>query len=76
MSATRSKDDILRVATSEIRAWLDRMDLDKELMKALSKMTIEVKAEVRFRPNAEGQLVPATSAPKISIKTGGDSNKP
>gem|GEM_PF-1535437 len=57
-AATRSKDDVLRVATGEIRSWLDRMELDKELIKALQKMTLEVKAEIRFKPNDDGKLVP------------------
>lgn len=61
-AANRSKNDILRVATGEIRSWLDRMDLDRELIKALQKLTLEVKAEVRFRPNEEGQLVPEAKA--------------
>lgn len=61
-AASRSKNDILRVATGEIRSWLDRMDLDRELIKALQKLTLEVKAEVRFRPNDEGRLIPETKA--------------
>ncbi len=61
-AASRSKNDVLRVATAEIRSWLDRMDLDKELVKALQKLTLEVKAEVRFRPNDDGKLIPETKA--------------
>lgn len=61
-AAKSSKDDILRVATGEIRSWLDHMELDKELVKALSKMTLEVKAEIRFKPNDEGKLVPEGKA--------------
>ena len=57
-AATKSKDDILRVATGEIRSWLDHLELDKELVKALSRMTVEVKAEIRFKPNDEGKLIP------------------
>lgn len=57
-AATKSKDDILRVATGEIRSWLDHLELDKELAKALARMTVEVKAEIRFKPNDEGKLIP------------------
>ena len=49
-AAGRSKEDVVRIATTEIRDWLDRLELDTELRKALSKMVLEVKAEVRFRP--------------------------
>jgi len=57
-AATRGKDDIVRVATTEVRGWLDRLDLDDEIVKALSRMVIEVKAEIRFRPGPDGKLVP------------------
>jgi hypothetical protein len=49
-AAGRSKEDIVRIATGEIRDWLDRLELDTELRKALSGMVLEVKAEIRFRP--------------------------
>ena len=56
--ATRSKEDLLRAAGSELGAWLDRIDVSGELTKALSKMVIEVKAEIRFRPREDGSLAP------------------
>lgn len=56
--ASRSKDDLLRAAGSEIGAWLERVDLQSELTKLLSKMTVEVKAEIRFRPREDGTLAP------------------
>jgi hypothetical protein len=61
-AAGRSKEDIVRVASSEIRNWLDHLELDTELRKALSKMVLEVKAEIRFRPTEDGKLVPETEA--------------
>ena len=56
--ASRSKDDLVRAATSEIGTWLDRLDVQGELAKALSKMVVEVKAEIRFRPKEDGTLAP------------------
>ncbi len=67
--ASRSKDDLVRVATNEMRSWLDRLDLQNELTKALSKMVVEVKAEIRFRPRADGKLEPETTESEIKIKT-------
>ena len=66
-AAGRSKEDIVRIATGEIRDWLDRLELDTELRKALSKMVLEVKAEVRFRPIEGGELS-ADSKTEIQIK--------
>ena len=60
-AASRSKDDIMRVAASEMRNWLERLNLNEELVKALGKMVIEVKTEIRFRPTEDGKLVPETT---------------
>jgi hypothetical protein len=57
-AASRGKDDVMRVATTEIRSWLDRLELDSEIVRALTKMTIEVKTEIRFRPTEDGKVVP------------------
>ncbi len=63
-AALRSKDDVVRVATTEIRSWLDRLELDTELRKALSGMVLEVKAEIRFRPTdaEDGKLAVETQS--------------
>ena len=66
-AATRSKDDFVRVATTEMRAWLDRLDLQSELGRALAKMVVEVKAEIRFRPRSDGKLEPEAKS-EIKVK--------
>ena len=60
-AASRSKDDIMRAAAGEIRSWLEHLNLNEEVAKVLSKMVIEVKTEIRFRPTDDGKLVPETS---------------
>jgi hypothetical protein len=60
-AASRSKDDIMRVAAGEMRSWLEHLNLHEELAKALGKMVIEVKTEIRFRPTEDGKLVPETT---------------
>ena len=57
-AASRSKDDLLRAAGTEVAAWLERIDLQSELTKLLTKMVVEVKAEIRFRPREDGTLAP------------------
>ena len=66
-AAGRSKEDIVRIATGEIRDWLDRLELDTELRKALSKMVLEVKAEIRFRPT-DGDQLAAEGKSEIHVK--------
>ncbi|HEY8924513.1 MAG TPA: hypothetical protein VIU64_09035 [Polyangia bacterium] len=61
-AAARSKEDIVRVAATEVRSWLDHMNISEEIAKALSHMVIEVKTEIRFRPSEDGRLVPQTSS--------------
>ena len=61
VAAGRSKDDIVRVAATEMRGWLEHLNLNEEIAKALSKMVIEVKTEIRFRPSEDGKLVPETT---------------
>ena len=68
-AAGRSKEDFVRIATSEIRDWLDRLELDTELRKALSKMVLEVKAEIRFRPTEDGTVTSETTSSEIKVRT-------
>jgi hypothetical protein len=73
-AATRSKDDIMRAAAGEVRNWLERLNLNEEMMKALAKMVIEVKTEIRFRPTEEGKVVTETSN-DVKVKSGDKSGR-
>ena len=68
-AASRSKDDIMRAAAGEMRNWLEHLNLNEELAKALAKMVIEVKTEIRFRPTEDGKLVSETSN-DVKVKSG------
>jgi hypothetical protein len=68
-AASRSKDDIMRAAAGEVRNWLEHLNLNEEVAKALAKMVIEVKTEIRFRPNEDGKLVTETSN-DVKLKPG------
>lgn len=61
VAAARSKDDIMRAAGGEIRGWLEHLNLSDEINKALAKMVIEVKTEIRFRATDDGKIVPEAS---------------
>jgi hypothetical protein len=66
-AAGRSKEDIVRIATGEIRDRLDRLELDTELRKALSGMVLEVKAEIRFRPS-DGEALTADAKTDLHVR--------
>ena len=68
-AASRSKDDLMRVAAGEMRAWLEHLDVNNELLKTLSKMVIEVKTEIRFRPTDDGKITPE-AVNDVKIKPG------
>lgn len=52
--AERSKDELLRIIGEEVRRFLESAALRREMMRLLSEMTLEVKAEIRLRPEGEG----------------------
>jgi hypothetical protein len=69
-AAARSKDDIMRAAAGEMKSWLDHLNVNEELAKVLTKLVIEVKTEVRFRPTEDGKVVPeATNSYKVKPGT-------
>ena len=71
-AAARSKDDIMRAAAGEMRTWLDHLNMNEEIAKVLTKLVVEVKTEIRFRPTEDGKIVPeATNDYRIKPGTGG-----
>src|SRR5258707_6405995 len=59
--AAKSKDDIMRVAAGEMRTWLEHLNMNEEIAKVLTKLVVEVKTEIRFRPTEDGKIVPETT---------------
>jgi len=71
-AAAKSKDDIMRAAAGEVRTWLEHLNMNEELAKVLTKLVVEVKTEIRFRPTDDGKVVPeATSDYKLKPGSGG-----
>ena len=71
-AAARSKDDIMRAAAGEVRTWLEHLNMNEELAKVLTKLVVEVKTEIRFRPTEDGKIVPeATNDYRVKPGTGG-----
>jgi len=52
--AERTKSEVGRVVTDELRRFLQSDKLREELVKLLSSMTVEVKAEIRLKPGDPG----------------------
>jgi hypothetical protein len=64
--AEKTKDDIGRVVSEEVRKFLQSERLRDELLKLLAGMTIEVKAEIKLVPDRLRNL-PGALAPKVQI---------
>jgi hypothetical protein len=60
--ASGAKDEILRVFSDEVRRFFESEAVRRELVRALSSMVVEVKAEIRIRPTEDGQLEPEVKA--------------
>jgi hypothetical protein len=66
--AQGAKDEVLRVFADEFRRFLDSDLVRREFWKALTENTIELRAEIRFRPNAEGEPAPSVKASARTVK--------
>ena len=64
-----TKNGMMRVVGREVRDFLQATDLSKELQKALTSLSFEIKTEIRFIPNDAGTGV------KADIKAGSTSVK-
>ena len=60
--AQSAKDEILRLFSDEIRRFLESESVRHEFWKALSQNAIEIRAEIRFRPEKDGPPRPVVSA--------------
>ena len=64
--AEKTKDDVGRVLSDEIRRFLQSEKLRDEFMKLLSGMTVEIKAEVRLVPDKNRPE--GAGAPKLVVR--------
>ena len=57
-----TKNAMVRVVAHEIRDFLSATDLSKELQKALTALSFEIRTEIRFIPNDSGGVKPVVKA--------------
>jgi len=66
--AEKTKDDIARVVSDEVRRFLQSEKLREEFLKLLTGMTIEINAKVRLTPHeASPGAKPGISVPEIRV---------
>ncbi|CAM3775915.1 hypothetical protein G4177_15450 [Corallococcus sp. ZKHCc1 1396] len=62
--AEKTKDDISRVVTEELRRFMQSEKLRDEFLKLLSGMTVEVKAQIRLVPSEKAEKEEAPPPPE------------
>jgi hypothetical protein len=60
-----AKDEIVRVVGEEVRKFFESEALRREFLRALSSMSIEVRAEIRLRPSTSGD----TFTPDVKVSS-------
>lgn len=60
--AQAAKDELLRVLGAEVRRFLESEAMRREFLKALADNTIEIRAEIRVKPAADGTPEPVVKA--------------
>lgn len=75
--ADETKAEFSRVLGEEIRRFLNSELMRQEVLKMLGEMTIEIRAEVRLRPDpeAKGNLVPKVELTDTSVRRGDKKKK-
>jgi len=65
--AQGTKNELFRIVAAELRAFLERLNLNEELQRLLTSLSFEIKTEIRFIPN-EAKLVKPKIRNKVAVK--------
>ena len=71
--ADRTKTEVTRIIGEEIRRFFESAQLRQEFMKLLSTMTIEIRADVRLRPDGERSVEPEIKLHETRVRGRGRS---
>ncbi len=69
--ASGAKEEVLRIFSDEVRRFFESEAVRREVARTLSSMVIEVKAEIRVRPDASGEPKPEVKA-EVKARAAGD----
>jgi hypothetical protein len=60
--ASGAKEEVLRVFSDEVRRFFESEAVRREVTRTLSSMVVEVRAEIRVRPDEQGEPRPEVKA--------------
>jgi hypothetical protein len=73
-SAQSTKDELFRIVATELRGFLESLNLSEELLRLLTSLSFEVKTEIRFIPN-DAKLPRPKVKSSISVRRKGKDGK-
>ena len=74
--AEKSKSDLTRVIGDEIRRFFENPALRQEIIKLMSEVTIEIKAEIKLKPEGtKGAIDPDIKISEANVKRSGKPKK-
>jgi hypothetical protein len=72
--AQATKKELYRIIASEMREWLERVDLERVLLRLLTSLTFEITTQVRLVAN-EGGLVKPEIKPRVKVRRRRDADE-
>jgi hypothetical protein len=72
--AQATKNELYRIIAGELREWLERVDLERVLLRLLTSLTFEITTQVRLVPN-EGGLVKPEIKPRVKVRRRRDASE-
>ena len=65
--AAGTKEEVLRIVGSEVRGFLDKIDVVDIMQQVVSGLVIDVNAQIRIRRDEDGKLATEVSEQKIKL---------
>lgn len=74
--ASSTKDELVRMFSSEVRNFLDKMDVVELAQDIVSGLVIDMRAEVRFSRDERGNVKATTTRNTTKVRSRGDDKDP
>jgi len=73
--AQSTKNDLFRIVATELRGFLESLNLNEELQRLLTSLSFEIKTEIRFIPN-DAKLIKPKIKNKVTVRRRPDEEEP
>jgi hypothetical protein len=73
--AQSTKNELFRIVATELRGFLESLNLNEELQRLLTSLSFEIKTEIRFIPN-DAKVVKPSIKNRVTVKRNGGEEPP